>query len=106
MYVGRYFDRIDTGEVEDFTFDFSRSLAKGETILSSSWACSVQSGTDPAPGSRLIGAAGVANPMSTQKIGNMLAGVTYLLQATATTDRGNTLILWSFVACKSPGVVS
>ncbi len=97
-----------TVEVETIAFDFGPALNSGVTISSvASLTCTVHTGIDATPSSRLIGtsaiiaskATGAANAAVAQNIGNMLAGVTYLLQCVANTSDGQKLSLWTRIAC-------
>lgn len=101
-YVGSDFSPTDPGEIEAYSFDFARLLGTGETISSSAWSIVVVSGVDASPSSRLIGSAHVTGSVASQLIGNCLGGVTYLVTATVTTSTGQTLALWSHLACVTP----
>jgi hypothetical protein len=93
------FDPIDPGESEILGFDFADVLATGETPSSTSWAIQTSVGTDSSASSRLIGSASVVGTISQQRVGNCLAGVKYTLVASVVTSAGNTLSLWSHLAC-------
>lgn len=103
---------IDTTvELLTIGFDFGPVLGVGETIASiASLTCSVYSGTDASPSSRLIGgssivaskATGAASSGIAQQVGSMLAGVTYLLQCVVLTTGGNRPSLWTHLSCVQP----
>lgn len=105
MYVGREFHPADPGESEDYTFDFVKDLAEGETIVGATWTCSV---ADDSEEEDADAADHVAIPASydgtrtTQHISGLVAGVKYLLQAVVETSAGNTVSLWSHVTCMEP----
>jgi hypothetical protein len=106
MYVGREFSPADSVESEDYTFDFVKDLADGETIVSASWTCSV---ADDSEGADENAADHVAAPpptydgtRTTQHVSGLVAGVKYVLQAVVQTSAGNTVSLWSHVTCMDP----
>ncbi len=106
MYVGRDFDPSDAGESENYTFDFVKDLATGETIIGATWSCSVADGS---PGADPDAADHVAIPAqfdvrrTTQHVSGLVAGVKYVLRAVVETDQGNTISLWSHVECGAIG---
>ena len=109
MYVGDDFGPADPGEKEVYGFDFTAILATGETIASAAWTCSVVTGTDPSPSSRIFGSAligpgkyGRASAATQQWFSGFLPGCQYRLQAMVTTSLGQALSLWSHVQCVSP----
>jgi hypothetical protein len=99
-----------TVEFETVTFDYGLILAAGATITSATVTCSVVSGTDPAPSSRVVGSPsntrplqiGAASAAMSQLVGAMVAGVTYRLQCVATTSDGQSLSLWTHLTCQVP----
>ncbi len=101
---------INPTEVEGIRFDYGYVLAAGEIIQSAVLFCEVFEGTDPDPASRKIGAYEIGPSPRTdapsacilQKFGQMIAGVTYRLECYATTSMGQTLCLWTHLACVEP----
>jgi hypothetical protein len=111
MPQGRDFSPLDTVEIVTNTFDFGPWLASTTMIASvSALSCSVYSGTDTNPTSRIVGmpsivaspATGAASAAVAQQFGNMIAGVTYRLDVTVITTDGQTLNLWSHQVCQAP----
>lgn len=105
MYVGRDFHEQDPGEQELLTFDFANDLDTEETVVSAVWTCEVMSSSpvaDASASSRIIGSASVSGQTTTQKVGTLVAGARYLIKAVATTSLGNTVSLWSHIACREP----
>src|SRR5258708_34728892 len=108
MYPGRDFDDIESSETDVFSFDFKRLLASGETIIGATWTCGVASdstATDASPASRLLGSP-FTDPttptITSQRCGNFLAGVRYLLEAAIPTSNGNTKAMHAHVTCRAP----
>jgi hypothetical protein len=103
------FPPIDaTVEQETIGFDFGPALKAGVTITSvATITCAVHSGTDATPSARLVGGSSIVASQATgapsaavaQNIGNMLAGVTYVLQCVVNTSDGQKLSLWSRLPC-------
>jgi hypothetical protein len=105
VYVGRDFDPGDTGEEERFSFDFVNDLEASDTITSVVWTCAVAAKSempDAAAATRISGAPFVSGKKTTQRVIGLLAGVTYVLTAVATTGAGDVVSLWSHVECKVP----
>lgn len=105
MYVGRDFDPSDHGEDERFTFDFVNDLQKGDKIITAVWECAVaakSTGADADAASHISGPAEILDTRTTQRVSGLIPGVTYVLKAIATTEKPDTLILWSHVECKEP----
>ena len=100
-YVGENFTGTDPTEVELYAFDFLTVLATGEVILTATFAVSVISGTDPLASTRKVGITIINGTVVAQMVGPLLAGCTYLLQATVTTSLGQTLDLYSHVPCQA-----
>jgi len=104
---------IDPGEQEFVTFDFAPGLSPGVIINSVVVVkCTVVSGTDPNPQSRVLGApsivaspaTGAAKVAVEQLVGNMLAGVTYQLQAVVSCSDNQQLSLrWNLPCSQPPG---
>ena len=97
------------------TFDFGPMLPAGVTLTGApTVTCTVESGVDPDPSSRLLGPAviGTAPPPSgsnvpnaavLQQIGSGVADVTYLLVCSCPTSVGDVAELWSLISCVEPG---
>jgi hypothetical protein len=102
MYVGRDFSPADVGESAEYTFDFVRDLAVGETITGATWVCWAESGSDPDAAARLIGAPSFSGTRTTQRVAGLLAGVKYGLQAIVTTSANNVVSLFSYVRGQNP----
>lgn len=106
----------DTVEIETVTFDFGRIMDPGVVITGISaltcvvWKTVLAGAADQTPQARIIGApAIVVSPNScdqrqavSQLVGTMVAGLVYRLQCVVTTSDGQTLSLWSHLACESP----
>src|SRR5260370_14275723 len=107
MYAGTDFDPIDVNEQAMLTLDFAKyPLAVGETIPTAPvWTCTVADGTDATPGARLLGSPSITGTQAMQKVGTMVAGVKYRLQATATTSLPQVINLFSFILCQDPALV-
>lgn len=110
MYVGSDFDVATVGETDWFAFDFANDIGDDELIDAATWDILVHAGSDPQAASRLVGtaqvehfvAAGQRRAVTRQKVSGLLAGVTYTLIATVTTNQGRVLRLWSRVSCVAP----
>ena len=104
---------IDAGvEIETICFDYGLILQDGGPSITSvsSMTCSVSSGADALAPSRLVGSSTVGASQETgasssavyQKIGNMVSGVTYLLQCVAAISDGQYLSLYAHISCSQP----
>ena len=105
MYVGRDFDPAQSGETNAYGFDFVNDLnpAINEVIVGSTWSVAVSQGSDASPSSHLIGGQFLSSPtITSQQIGGLVSGVTYIVMATVVTSAGNTLELWSHIPCIAP----
>lgn len=105
MYVGKDFFPSDVGESEDYSFDFVKDLAADETIVSSTWSCTVaedSEGTDADASDHVSVPATFDGTITTQHVSGLVAGVKYVLQAVVETSAGNTVSLWSHVLCREP----
>lgn len=100
MYAGIDFDPMTEGESEPLWVDFVQDLPTGDSISAVEFSLTVQSGTDPAPETRLDGLPGVSGTMVGIRVSGALGGVTYNLIATVTTALGNTLILYGGLPCE------
>ena len=85
-------------ELGPVTFDFSQSLAAGETISTQVVAATVYSGTDANPSAIISGAATVSGKVVSQKLTGGVSGVLYQLVCTITTSAGNTFTQDSYFA--------
>lgn len=85
------FDAKVSGTNVRLVFDFTSSLAVGETISSASTAATTYSGTDATPSAIISGAAAISGGQVTQTITGGVVGVTYLLKCSATTSLGYAL---------------
>lgn len=99
-----------TVEQETITFDYGRMLAVGVTVSIVSISCTVVSGSDVTPSSRLLGVpavvtspnSGGASQAVSQLVGTMVAGTVYLLQCVVSTSDGQKPSLWTHLACQAP----
>src|SRR5690242_6777600 len=99
MFAGTDFRDANLEEEEPFAFNFVRDLAAGEQLSTTTWTISLIAGKDPDPNSHLIGQPRVQGTMSVQKIGGLMPGCRYLLVATVVTDKDNSKVMYSHVAC-------
>lgn len=110
MPRGNDFSNIDPTETVTVTWDFAPWLASGVTLSGPVTDCSLISGTDAAPASRLIG-----NPVVTispskqtasqavfQQIQGMQPGAKYILLCTANTSDNQVLSLYAHEECDAP----
>ena len=89
MYIGREFSTVFSPMIYFDGFDFINDLDIGDSVVSATSNLTVQTGYDPSPSSRLFGAPLVLSSTSAaQSVGNLLPGVTYILQIIATTSQG------------------
>lgn len=105
MYVGTDFSPVEVGEVINEAFDFVNDLAPLDTIVSATWACSVDIASsiqDPSAASLPVGTPSVSGTVVAQQLSGFVFNVTYILEATATTAQGEQLKLWSRVYCGEP----
>lgn len=86
------------GETKTETFDFTSSLAIGETISTQSVVASTYSGTDASPSSIISGSASSSGAIVSQKVTGGVLGVMYELLCTITTSAGQTLQQSGFLA--------
>ncbi len=123
MRLATPFDPIEVGEIDNFAFDFTADIGAA-TIVSSSWTCALapyQTGTDPAPQSRILSVSTQTTIQlrsasdgtlqtrtgffSVALIGGMpasAAGGTYILEATAILSDRRILKLNATVLCITP----
>ena len=87
-----------SGETLTVTFDFTSSLASGESISTQSVSASVYSGTDAAPSSIISGSASASGAVVSQKVTGGVSGVLYELDCAITTSAGQTLHQFGLLA--------
>jgi len=104
MYMGRDFSPQEQQESEVFGIDFVNDLEHEEQLLTSIWTIEVMQGNDPTPQLHLEGPCTEVVPFGSnlktatiQRVGGLWPDVTYKLEATVTTNLGNTRSLWSNV---------
>jgi hypothetical protein len=103
MYVGRDFDPANPTESEVFSLDFVYTLQSGETINSvTSIDLTVFQGMDANPNSHLTGNPIVSGKVVSQRVGGLVAGVTYTFSITVNTSPplSNVITLFSRIACR------
>lgn len=71
-------------------------------MSSVAFSLTVVTGTDASPSTHLDGLPGISGTTGLQRLSGLVAGVNYILEATATTAQGNTIILYSHVRCEEP----
>jgi len=98
-YVGADWDDIDPGETILLGLNFADDVATGDSISSATWTCSVASGVDASPSSRISGGPLISGTLVQIMVTGMLPGVLYRLQAYATLASGQIVTLYSHVAC-------
>lgn len=98
-YVGKDFPLQDPTEKADLTFDFSRhpEWERWDYINSVTVAVTVVDGTDASSAARLDGSPTYCGSLVKQRFKNPVNAVKYKLVATATTNRGEILALYSNV---------
>lgn len=103
MHTGKDFPPADVNESELYCFDFVNDLRAGHTIASAVWTCTVAAiseADDPDAASRLIDDPLLQDRQPTKtfhRVAGLQPGVTYRLQAVATTQLGDRVTLWSHV---------
>jgi len=98
MYAGRDYSPANVDENEIFGIDFVDDFNSTETILSATWSLTVKTGTDATPSSHLIGISSLQGRTQTsQRISGLVAGVTYIVKCVATTNQGNTYVLYTHI---------
>lgn len=104
-YAGSDFPMADFGSTVTYFFDFTFALFTGETVTAASWTCATATDSqvaDASASSRISGPASITGAVVGQKFTGYLAGVKYLVEATATTSLGNSITCWSHFYCDSP----
>jgi hypothetical protein len=99
-YAGRDFDPANPTESEVFSLDFANMLQSGETINSATIALTVVQGMDPKPNSHLAGDLRIFGTVVSQRVGGLVAGVTYSFSITVNTSYSNVITLFSRIACR------
>lgn len=111
MPQGNDFSIVDPTEKVTVTWDFAPWMAAGTIITSvSTTSCSLASGTDPSPASRLLATPQIvtspsnsaANQAVAQQVQGMIAGARYILLCTAVTSDGQNFTLWAHQLCRGP----
>lgn len=100
-----------TVEEEFITFDYSQILCQATVTSVLSFTCTVKYGSDANPSSRILSTpqivtspvTGLVNTAVTVLLGDMVSGVTYLLQCVVQTSDGQKLSLWTTLSCETPG---
>lgn len=102
-YVGKDFPIQDPTETAELPFDFTRhpDWERWDYINSATVTISVVSGTDASASTRLSGSPTYCNGVVKQKVIGTQNGVKYKLVATITTNKGETLALYSNVTGQS-----
>jgi hypothetical protein len=111
MPKGNDFTEINPAEIVTLTFDFGPMLTTGVTIGAPVAGCSVISGTDANPSSRLTGVPTITNSPSDkgasravlQQVSTMIGGVRYLVTMLINTSDNQTLELYAYAPCITPG---
>jgi hypothetical protein len=103
QYVGRDFDPANPTESKVYSLDFVYTLQSGETINSvTSIDLTVFQGMDANPNSHLTGNPSVSGMIVSQRVGGLVAGVTYAFSVTVNTSPpfSNVITLFSRIACR------
>lgn len=79
-------------ETKDYSIDMSSLLSTGEAVSAATVTAAVLLGTDPDILDLIDGVATVSQNVVTQSITGGVAGVTYCLRVSATTNQSNLLI--------------
>lgn len=101
---GKKVDSVDLktpSEVIDITFDYSKRLVTGETIVGATVTATVRKGTDATPSAVLDGAPAPSTPYVIQRVHAGVSGVTYSLQCLATTSTGRVLEIIAIMPVRS-----
>jgi|SRR4051812_41097754 hypothetical protein len=100
------FSPMNPGESEIFSFDFTRDLATGDSVIAIPapvWSCTDSLGVDPNPQARLEGPPTLSGNQTLQRVSDPVAGAVYVLAAKVKTSKGNFLELWGFLPCRAVG---
>lgn len=105
MFCGRDFSPMEQSESLELGLDLVNDLSEDESLTAAVWNLEVRTGVDPSPMSHVIGSPVLVTPEGTtlqtatkQRIAGLLPDVLYRVTVVATTDKGNTISLWSHVA--------
>lgn len=105
MFIGRDFSPAQQNENLEYTLDFVNDIPEGDTLTAAVWQLLVRRGTDPNPGSHLVGPATLVTPEGTtvqtataQRIAGVLPDVLYTVKVTVTTSKGNTVSNFTHLA--------
>lgn len=104
-YAGDDFPNADVGEVITYYFDFTGALAQGESIAGATWTASVAPDSeayDSSAAAIVSGAALISGNIVGQRFSGQVAGVKYLVTASAFTNLSNTLITYAHFFCETP----
>lgn len=101
------FSAINYGGSRILEFDFTSSLADGDSLDSLvDWSCTVASGTDANPSSRITTPPTTTGNRTQQKFippSTGTAWVVYILRADILTTNGEDLELWAYLAAGPAG---
>lgn len=86
------------GSIITINVDFVSSLTSGEGLTAIVVTSVVASGVDASPSSILLGAPSIAQNVASQTITGGTSGVVYLLGFNGTTNNGNQLIIYTYIA--------
>ncbi len=111
MPKGNDFSEINPAETVTLTFDFGPMLNTGVTISAPQATCTVISGADSSPASRLLGSPQLtaspsdngANRAVMQQVSTMQGAVRYLIAMLVSTSDSQTLELYAYAPCVTPG---
>lgn len=92
---------VDPLDTRTYTYDFAVYLATAETVASVAWHITVVNGADAGSAGRLIGSPTLVGTVASHQAGTFVAGVTYALQAVATTTLDNEISLYANVTCQA-----
>ena len=87
-----------SGEIRNYTFDFSSLLATSETISTQKVTATVYSGTDADPSRLVAGTATASGAIVTQKLKEGTTGVIYKLVCEITTSANQLLQMVGLLA--------
>jgi hypothetical protein len=74
-------------------FDFARDLPAGDTVVAVQMVVTTVKGVDATPANILYGAVQIKGPRAFQQLQGGIAGCSYLVEARATTQNNNLLLL-------------
>ena len=97
-YAGSDFPIATAAEKISYFFDFTGSLAAGETVSSATWTAAVAADSetpDSNAANIVFGSASITGNVVGQQFTTLVNGVKYLVVCTANTNQGNILIPYS-----------